>query len=177
MHYQFESKIAVETLQEKSILQKLCLVGGILAVICSLATIFIDGLDGLSFLTGIFVPFFLLLMAFRKRSKIDYVPTTVILILSERKILINYPSIRRYMNSSSISEEFEFSTDDIQSLQYSAELNAIRLYGTPVTVIAGRKDESRDKLREKVVYLPVDKSEMICADIEKYLGIPLDRME
>lgn len=177
MRYQFESKIAVEVSQKKSILQKLCITGGILAIVCTLVTIIIDGLSGVSFLPGIFVPVFLLWTGFGKRMKIDYVPTEVVLDIFERRIVISYPSVRRHLNGSSVSEIIEFNSDDIKNFQYSSELKALRFYGFPEITISGKKDESKDKLCEKVVYLPADEAEMICTDIEKHLGISAERME
>ncbi len=176
MNYRFESKIAVETPQKQTLLQKLCVVGGILAVICTLATILIDGFSGVSFLTGIFLPAFLLCTGIAKRAKIDYVPTQVLIEIFEHRVVISYPSVSRYLNTPPISEVFEYNAGDMQNFQYSSELNAIRFYGFPVTTIGGKRDESKRKLREKVVYLPGGVADELCQHIEKSLGISTEKM-
>lgn len=175
MHYQFESKIAVEVPQEKSLLQKLCMIGGVLAVVATLATILMDGIKGVSFLTGVFVPGFLLVKGFSKRFKIDYVATPVCIDLINNKITISYPSVKYHINEAAVAEVYEFIAGSIESLQYSAELNAIRFYGSPVVTINGKK-EAQEK-RERVVYLPMNRAKEICAEIERHLHINVEHMD
>lgn len=177
MNYQFESKIAVEVPQKKSLLQKLCMVGGVLAVVATLATILMDGFKGVNFLTGVFVPLFLLSTGFGKRYKADYVPTLVNIELQDNKIKIIYPSVKRHPNEASVSEIYEYSTATIDSFQYSAELSAIRFYGCPQVIIGGSKIGNPEKKVERVVYLPVEKAQEICAAIEKYLHITVEQMD
>ena len=175
MHYQFESKIAVEVPQEKSLLQKLCMIGGVLAVVATLATILMDGIKGVSFLTGVFVPGFLLVKGFSKRFKIDYVATPVCIDLINNKITISYPSVKYHINEAAVAEVYEFFTGSIESLQYSAELNAIRFYGSPIVTING-KNEAHEK-RERVVYLTINHAKEICAEIERHLHINVEHMD
>lgn len=177
MHYQFTSKVAVEIPQKRSGLQKVCLIAGVVAVIVTLATILIDGFSGLNFLTGVFVPLFLLMSAFRKNTKIDYVPTMVNITLDRNKISIHYPAIKYHVDEVPMSEIYEFSSENIQQFQFSAALSAIRFYGLPVISINNKKQIDNGKKREKVVYLPHDDAESICVEIERFLGIKAERKE
>lgn len=177
MHYQFESKIAVEVPQKKSLLQKLCMVGGILAVLTTLATILMEGVHQVNFLTGVFVPLFLLSTGFGKRSKLDYVPTMVNIDLQNKSVIITYPSVKRHPNEASVSEIYEYSAVNIEKFQYSSELSAIRFYGCPEVTIGGEQGDNRGKKIERVVYLPVEKAQVICAEIERYLHITAERMD
>ena len=177
MHYRFESKIAVEVPQKKGLLQKLCMVGGVLAVVATLATILMDGIRGVNFLTGVFVPLFLLSTGFGKRYKADYVPTIVNIDLRDRNIIITYPSVKRHPNEASVSEIYEYSAANIESFQYSSELSAIRFYGCPQVIIGGKKEGNPEKKVERVVYLPAEKAQAICAEIERYLHITAEQMD
>lgn len=177
MHYQFTSKVAVEIPQKRSGLQRVCLIAGIMAVIVTLAAILIDGFGGVNFLTGVFVPLFLLMSAFRNNTKIDYVPTMVNIELDINKISIHYPAVKYHIDEAPVSETYEFSSDNIRQFQFSAALGAIRFYGLPVILINDNKQSDNDKLREKVVYLPRNDAERICVDIERFLGINAERKE
>lgn len=177
MHYQFESKIAVEVPQEKSLLQKLCMIGGALGAVATLATIIMDGVQGVSFLTGVFVPGFLLVKGFSKRFKIDYVATPVSIELTNNKVTISYPSVKRHVNDAAVVEVYEFFSGNIDSLQYSAELNAVRFFGSPIVSINGKKEEHSGEKRERVVYLPPNSAKEICADLEKYLNFSIENMD
>ena len=177
MRYQLTSKVAVEIPQKRSGLQKVCLVAGIVAVVVTVATILIDGFRGVNFLTGVFVPLFLLLSAFRKNTKIDYVPTTVNIALDQNQISIHYPSVKYHIDEAPVSETYVFSSDNIRQFQFSAALGAIRFYGLPVISINDKKQIDTGKMREKVVYLPSDDTESICFEIERFLGITAERKE
>lgn len=176
MHYQFESKVAVEMQDKNSFLQKLCIIGGLLSVICTLAVIMIEGLSGISFLTGVFVPVFLLWRGFAKHSKIEYVPCVASIDVIDRKIIIKYLSIKRFLNAPSQSEVYEYSDCDIKEIQFSSELSAIRILGYAMTSVSGKNDKSVQKLQENVVYLPDDKADELVQNIEKLMGITMERM-
>lgn len=177
MHYQFESKIAVEVPQKKSLLQKLCMVGGVLAVVATLATILMDGFSGVNFLTGVFVPLFLLSKGFGKQFKPDYVPTMVNIDLQDKTIIITYPSVKRHPNGASVTEIYEYSAANIERLQFSSELSAIRFYGCPKVIIGGKREGNQEKKIERVVYIPVEKAQEICAEIERCLHITAEKMD
>ena len=177
MHDQFESKIAVEVPQEKSLLQKMCMGGGVLATVATLATIIMDGIQGVSFLTGVFVPGFLLVKGFSKQFKVDYVATPVSIELINNKVTISYPSVKRRVNDAAVAEVYEFFSGSIDSLQYSAELNAVRFYGSPIVSINGKREEHAAEKRERVVYLPLNCAKEICADLEKYLHVNMEYMD
>lgn len=177
MNFQFQSKIAVETPAKRGLLQILCLIGAGVLIVLNAILVAIDGIDALDILTGVAMPIILLSSGLAKRARVDYIPTEACIDLEEEKVTITYPSLRRYINGPVQTEVYEYTTNYIRMFQYSSELNAIRIYGFPIITVGGKKDDSQNDDREIVVYLPQDRAEKICAEMERYLHLTAQRMD
>lgn len=152
----FTNKVACQKVSKRTIWQKILLVCGICSFLMTLLLISLEGIQGISFVTGIFLPGFLVYQGLQKKHSSIYTYTDANVQISDDSIQILYPHICRDREQGFAEERYIYRKDDLVEYQYSKSLSAVRLWGTPIAEIKGTetsKMDYRDSILKKEVVL------------------------
>lgn len=141
-----------------------------------------EGFQGINFVTGLFLPAFLLHQGLRKKHTSIYTYTDANVQVSDSSIQIQYPHICRDEEQGIAEEKYIYRTDDLIEYQYSKSLSAVRLWGTPIAEINGAissKMDYRDSILNKEVVLYMEESVLhqFIASVENNINKSPDILE
>ena len=142
----------------------------------------LEGFQGIDFVTGIFLPGFLLHQGLQKKHSSIYTYTDANIQISNSSIQIHYPHICRDEEQGYSEEKYTYRKDDIIEYQYSKSLSAVRLWGTPISEINGActsKMDYRESILKKeiVLYMEEDILRQFISSVENNLNRTPDILE
>lgn len=182
MKYQFKNKVAVVTEKKRNIWKKIMIFCGVLSASISLILFVMEGPSGIEFATGIFLPVFLIWRGTDKDLDIQYVQVPTLLSIDDECLTVEYPEIKRAVDGEISRECYQYRKGDISQFQYSKELCALRIVGTPFYTQNSTESKSEDcrlshSEKETVLYLPEDMIQAIIVEIEKQSGLSVSEMD
>ena len=159
--FSFTNKVACHVVSKRSGWQKFLLGCGICSLLLTLLLFSMEGFQGINFVTGLFLPAFLLHQGLRKKHTSIYTYTDANVQVSDSSIQIQYPHICRDEEQGIAEEKYIYRTDDLIEYQYSKSLSAVRLWGTPIAEINGKHSsriDYRESLMKKEVVLYMEEN-------------------
>ena len=150
--YAFVNKVAVSIVQKRGVWKNIVLLCGIVSALVTVVVIWMDGISEVDWITGVFLPVFLLWQGIKKTCRQEYVNVDALVTLTPDSLTVNYPRICRSQREGPVSEVYEYRKGDIDQFQYSQELSALRIVGAAfVTVNNGEPFQCTH--REVVFYM------------------------
>jgi hypothetical protein len=182
MVIQFNNKVAVQVPRKRGVLKYILIICGILAILITLINIVLDGLTSIDFITGVFLPAFLIWRGTDYNYETIYNTVPTIVEIQNNIVTIAYREVRRHEDGKVVSEYYVFRKGDVSNFQYSVSLVALRLYGTPLVKIAGTSISEEDcrishREQEVVLYAPKEKMKDLIDEIENCLEIKVELMD
>lgn len=159
--FSFTNKVACQTISKRSIWQKILLICGMCSMLLTIILVSLEGFQALDFVTGIFLPGFLLYQGFQKKHTSVYTYTDTMVSVSNDLIQIYYPHICRDEGQGNSEEKYIYRQGDLLEYQYSKSLSAVRLWGTPISEINGKHSsriDYRESLMKKEVVLYMEEN-------------------
>lgn len=180
--FSFTNKVACQAVSKRTIWQKMLLICGICSAILTVVFFSSEGFQGIDFITGFFLPGFLLYQGLQKKHTSIYTYTDAIVKVTNDSVSIHYPHICRDEEQGNAEEKYTYRIDNFTEYQYSKSLSAIRLWGTPIIELNGVVTSNMDCRnttlnKEVVLYMEDEMLQEFISSVETNLNILPDILE
>ena len=180
--FEFINRVWVQNSPRNKLLRKILLIcGGLLAGI-ALIQILMGGIKDVNWITGILLPAVMIIQSFLFTSSGRYIAASIEMTIETDWLMFVYPDIDRLNKLGNHSETIIMNWEDIFSVQYSKELESIRIVAMAMVKI---ESESKNEVAsygennpyELIIYPQKEEIGEIVRELESYVGEKTTHME